>query len=90
MPSASAALQIEDKAPQVGLTKITREHVKVQIMQSFAHDKAGEEILETMRVLLGGRQGEFSLVRGANARQKVLVVQGLSPEAIFERLEASL
>ena len=64
--------------------------MKVQIMQAIAHDKAAEEILETMRVLLGGRQGQLSLLRGATARQKVLVVQGLTPEAIFEKLEASL
>lgn len=59
-------------------------------MQSVTHDKAGEEILETMRVLLGGRQGQLSLIRGINTRHKILVVEGLDPDAIFERLEASL
>lgn len=59
-------------------------------MQPIAHEKAAEELLETMRVLLGGRQGQLSLVRGVTTRQKVLRVEGLSPEAIFEKLEASL
>ena len=81
---------MEDRAPQAGLVRITRDHVRVQIMQPIAHEKAAEELLETMRVLLGGRQGQLSLVRGVTTRQKVLRVEGLSPEAIFEKLEASL
>ena len=52
--------------------------------------QASEELLEFMRGILGVRSGQLSIVRGESTRQKMLLVQGMTPQVIFERLEASL
>ena len=83
--------QVEDRAPQAGVVRITRDHVKVQIMQPIANDeKSSQELLDILRIALGGRQGQLSLIKGVTTRQKVLKVKGLDPDTIFEKLEENL
>lgn len=83
-------MQVDDRAQNACLIKISRDYVRVQIIHGIGHDKASEELLEFMRGLLGTRSGQLSVVRGESTRQKIMMVQGMSPQDIFERLEASL
>lgn len=60
------------------------------VPENFCVVQASEELLDYMRGILGVRSGQLSIVRGESTRQKTLVVQGMTPQIIFERLEASL
>ena len=84
------AVQVDDRAQNASLVKISRDFVRVQILHAISHDKASEELLQFMRGLLGTRSGQLSVVRGESTRQKIMMVQGMSAQDIFERLEASL
>lgn len=84
------AVKVDDRAQNASLVKISRDFVRVQILHAISHDKASEELLQFMRGLLGTRSGQISVVRGESTRQKIMWVQGMSPQDIFERLEASL
>ena len=81
---------MDDRATSTSLVKVSSDFVRVQILQGIGHEKAGEELLGFMRGLLGVRLGQLSIVRGESTRQKLLLVQGLSPDAVFEKLESSL
>lgn len=85
-----APLQVDDRATNAALLKISSDYVRIQIVHGIAHEKASEEILGFMRSLLGVRLGQLSVVRGESTRQKRLLVQGLAPESIFELLEPHL
>lgn len=81
---------MDDRAANPALIKISSDYVRVQIVHGIAHEKASEEILEFMRGLLSVRLGQLAVVRGEATRQKLLMVQALTPEAVFERLEGHL
>lgn len=88
--TVQVVLEVDDRAPNATLVKISRDFLRIQIVHGIGHDKASEELLEFMRGILGVRSGQLSIVRGESTRQKTLLVQGMKPEVIFERLEASL
>lgn len=43
-----------------------------------------------MRNVLGVKLGAMELTRGESPRHKVLHIQGLGPEAVFEKLQKAL
>jgi len=88
--TVQVVLEVDDRAPSTTLVKISRDFLRVQIVHGGGHEKASEELLDYMRGILGVRSGQLSIVRGESTRQKTLVVQGMTPQIIFERLEASL
>lgn len=88
--TVQVVLEVDDRAPSATLVKISRDFIRIQIIHGIGHEKASEELLEFMRGILGVRSGQLSIVRGDSTRQKTLLVQGMSPTVIFERLEASL
>ena len=53
-------------------------------------EDANEELLEFMRATLGVRMSDLSLKRGESARHRLLLVQSLMPQAVFEKLQAAL
>lgn len=68
-----------------------KQHRSVQAeVEVCTQDDANEELLEYMRAALGVRLADLSLKRGESARHKLLLVQSLTPAAVFEKLQAAL
>ncbi|KAK9808911.1 hypothetical protein WJX72_006244 [[Myrmecia] bisecta] len=84
------ALEVDDRADNPQLIKISADYVRIQISSAISHDDANEEILEFMRSMLSVRLGQLSLLRGESTRHKLLMVEGMTPSAAFEKLQAQL
>ena len=57
---------------------------------SRAQEDANEHILEFARSLLDTRYADVTLLRGSSARHKRLLVSGLAPAAVYQKLQAAL
>ncbi|KAK9795516.1 hypothetical protein WJX73_003528 [Symbiochloris irregularis] len=88
--TTQVALDIDDRSNQLKLVKISADYVRVQMSISIASDGAGEELLEFFRALLGMRMADLSLKRGEGTRQKLLLLRGISPAAVFDKMQAAL
>ena len=56
----------------------------------IAAEDANQQLLEYMRNCIGVRFSDVTLLRGSSARQKRLLVSGLTPLAVYQRLQAAL
>lgn len=84
------ALEIDDRGKQRLILRVTADFVRVQIKCGINSGNAQEELLELLRGVLGVRLGQLSLQRGESSRHKILVVDGLGPETVFSKLNASV
>jgi uncharacterized protein YggU (UPF0235/DUF167 family) len=84
------ALEIEDRGPRNVVLKISADFVRIQIKHNVNHTMATEGILEYMRSVLGVKLGAMALARGETPRHKVLQIEGLGPDDVFERLQKAL
>lgn len=64
--------------------------MRVEITGSITATDSSQEILELLRTLLAVRLGQLSLARGQSTRHKLVLVEGLSPEMAFEKLQKAL
>lgn len=86
--TVQVALEIEDKVRQRCIMKITADEVTVQVQNKAHHSQ--EEIIEFFGKILHVRLPQMSLLRGWSTRSKLLMVQGLSAQQVFERIEKAM
>jgi hypothetical protein len=79
-----------DGFPGVPPTPCPSFHSWLQIKAGINSGHANEELLEMLRGVLGVRLGQLSLKRGEDTRHKVLLVEGMSPEAVYTRLQTAV
>lgn len=84
------ALEIEDRGPRLVVLKISADSVRVQIRHSVQSQGATEELLDYMRTVLGCKLSQMQLERGETPRHKFLTVDGMAPEAVFDKYQAAL
>ena len=61
-----------------------------QVTQAIASPGSNDELLELLRNALGVRLGALALTRGESSRHKLLLVDGLQPEAVYRKLKGAL
>ncbi|GMH32640.1 hypothetical protein BSKO_00474 [Bryopsis sp. KO-2023] len=81
------ALEVEDKATKPDIIKISADSVRIAVVSSVSHDHANEEILEFMAKVLGARLTQMSLVRGTSTRHKMLMVEHMTTQEAYQRLQ---
>jgi len=82
------ALEIEDRKKWRAITKITADEVGVAVNAKCA--VANDEIVEFLGKTLHLRLPQMSLLAGWSARSKLLVVQGLTPQQVYDRLQSKM
>ena len=78
------ALEVEDRGVRHVVLKVSADSVRVQIKHSVQSAGAVEELLNYMRNVLGVKLAQLQLERGESPRHKVLLVDGVAPEAVFD------
>lgn len=82
------ALALEERAKSAALLRITADEVGVAVTRSAAG--CAGELLELLGKALDARPGALSLLKGWSDRSKMLVVNGMTPEAVHAALQAWL
>lgn len=61
----------------------------MQVTQAATSPAANDELMETLRSALGVRLGALAISRGESARTRLLVVNGLKPNAVYNKLKGA-
>ncbi|GAB4818378.1 hypothetical protein N2152v2_005424 [Parachlorella kessleri] len=88
--TSQIALEIDDRGNKAMILKVSADYVRVQIKSGITHPAANEELLEYMRTVLGVRLSQLSLTRGESTRHKLLRVDELTPDQLFEKVQLAL
>jgi uncharacterized protein YggU (UPF0235/DUF167 family) len=86
--NVQVALALEERAKACALLRVTADDVSVSVTRGAM--SCGGELLDLMAKALGVRHQQMSLMKGWSDRSKMLLVAGLSPEEVYERLQAFL
>lgn len=71
-------------------SQISADSVRAEVKGSIVNADASECLLELMRSVLGVRLAQLTLVRGESTRHKLLLVQNMTPEQAFDKLQQAL
>mmetsp|Transcript_14980 Transcript_14980/g.40412 ORF Transcript_14980/g.40412 Transcript_14980/m.40412 type:complete len:247 (+) Transcript_14980:1759-2499(+) len=83
-------LEIEDRVHRPALVKITADHVRIHITSNIAAETTQPEILQMMGKALNVRLTNLQLMKGQRSRSRYLIVDHMTPEEVFEKLQASV
>ena len=86
--TTQVAIDIEDRARHAAVSKIGADEVAVAVM-SKTH-QANDELLTFLGKTLRLRASDMSLVRGWSTRSKLLIVKGLTPREVYDRLREAM
>jgi uncharacterized protein YggU (UPF0235/DUF167 family) len=87
---ARVSLEIEDRAARAAVLKVSADNVRLQIKSAVQSSGAVEELLDFLRGVLGVRLSAMEVGRGETPRHKVLTIDGLSPDAVFEKFQGAV
>lgn len=88
-PKTQIVLDLDTRGKKPGIIKITADNVRLQLTQPVASPEANDELLELLRSALGVRLGALAITHGDSSRSKLLLVDGMRPEAAFTKLKAA-
>ncbi|GAX83996.1 hypothetical protein CEUSTIGMA_g11421.t1 [Chlamydomonas eustigma] len=86
-------IDIEDRAHRPALVRISADSVRIHITINVQSDGCNEEILNLFSKILNVRLVQLQLARPAkpgSGRKRILVVDGLNPQEVFDKLQAAL
>ena len=86
MPQARIALRVQPKARRSQVTVTEAGTVTVRVTAAPERGKANAAVVEVLARALSVPTSAVEIVRGHGARDKVLLVQGLTLEEAFRRL----
>jgi uncharacterized protein (TIGR00251 family) len=85
------ALRVQPGAKRTALLmKMPGGEWKVAVSAPPVDGRANDAVVELVSDLLGVRRAQVTLVRGASARRKVVEIEGLTAEAVEQRLAGHL
>jgi uncharacterized protein (TIGR00251 family) len=73
-------------APRSEVTGIVEDAVKIRIKAPPVEGKANKALVEFLAEALGLRRRDVELLRGETARNKQILIRGLSPDQLRKRL----
>ncbi|MCO5584436.1 hypothetical protein L7F22_038363 [Adiantum nelumboides] len=80
------AIEVEDRAQRAAITRVNADDVRVTVTAPAARGEANNELLEYMGKVLGLRLTQMTLQRGWNNKSKLLVVEDLTVQEVYEKL----
>ncbi|MEW5298740.1 MAG: hypothetical protein WDW36_001826 [Sanguina aurantia] len=83
-------LDIEDKSPKVCLVKVCADSVRMHTVSTLGREESAMELINFFAKLLGARLMQVSIQRGSSNRSRMLVIDHLSPEEVFQKLQDHL
>ncbi len=81
-------IKVQPRASRNEIGAPTGDLLKVRVTAPPVDQAANEAVLELLAERLGVRRGAVQLLRGQSSRQKVVLVAGLTPDEILNRLAA--
>lgn len=88
--STRVVLDIYDRGNKNAIIKISADAVRVQIMHNINNSNAMESMMDTLQTVLGVRLSQMELLRGETPREKVLVIDGVDAERVFDKLQTAM
>ena len=79
-------LKVQPRASRDEIGEAAGDELKVRVTAPPVDSAANEAVLELIAGRLGCRRGDVRLVRGATSRHKVVLLVGLAPVEVAERL----
>eukprot|EP00798_Chlamydomonas_sp_ICE-L_P016324 gene16324-22514_t len=86
-------VEIEDRAHRQALVRINADGVRIHTTTNVGNEGAAEEILQLFAKILSARLTQLQLQKTGlkgGGRNRVLIVDHLSPQEVFEKLQAGL
>ena len=72
-------------------TETPAQHVdKLSDFADIEQEDANEELIEFMRGVLGTKHSDVTMLRGSSARHRRLLVSGLTPLQVYQKLQGAL
>ncbi|MGE3310642.1 MAG: DUF167 domain-containing protein [Limisphaerales bacterium] len=81
-------LKVQPRASRNEIGTPDGELLKVRVTAPPVDHAANEAVLDLLAQHLGVRRSAIQLVRGTTSRQKVVLVAGLTPDEVVQRLAA--
>lgn len=88
--SSEMRVDIEDKQATAAIIKISADAVKLHLTSNISHEAAQQELLQFMAKVLSTRLTQLTLSRGASNRNKLLLIDKLTPQQVYEKLQAHM
>jgi uncharacterized protein len=82
------ALRVQPRASRNAIRRANGAELRVQITAPPVDARANQALIELLAKTLDCPRRDLWIVRGHTSRQKIVAVQGLTPEAIRQRLAA--
>ena len=86
MPKARIALRVQPRARRTGVTVSEVGAVTVRVSTAPERGKANAAVVEALALALQVPPSAVEIVRGHGARDKVVVVEGLTQDEAMSRL----
>lgn len=83
------AIEVEDRAQRSAITRVNADDVRVSVAAQSKGGEANNELLEYMARVLGLRLTQMTLQRGWSTKSKLLVVEGITLQEVYEKLLAA-
>lgn len=84
------AIELEDAADKPAVVKVTADSVLVRVTVNVTSSKLTEELLALMAKVLSCRPSHLTLLKGWNARSRLLMVEGVDKDKIFSSFNAAV
>ncbi len=79
-------IKVQPRASRTEVGEPAGDFLKIRVTAPPVDHAANEAVLDLLAQTLGIRRNSIQLVRGQSARQKVVVVAGLTPGEVVARL----
>ena len=86
-------IEVEDRAHRAAIVRISADNVRIHTTINTTHDGSSEEILDLFSKILNIRIGCLQLAKSSRAgasRKKILVIDGITPQEAFEKMQEAL
>ncbi|GIL70154.1 hypothetical protein Vretimale_3401 [Volvox reticuliferus] len=83
-------LELEDRSHRCMLSRVTADVVRVHVTGLMANDAVHEELFDLFAKVLNVRLSQLDIRRAKSSRNRIMTVESLTPEQIYERLREAL
>jgi uncharacterized protein len=88
VPNTKISVKITPNSGRNEIAGLSGEVWRIKVAAPPEKGKANKELIEFLSEILGIRKDKITLIRGLTSHNKVIAIDGLSPEAISARFSA--
>ncbi|PNW74719.1 hypothetical protein CHLRE_12g485750v5 [Chlamydomonas reinhardtii] len=83
-------IELDERSHRCCLSRVTADVVRVHVTGLMAGDAVHEELFDLISKVLNVRLSQLDIRRAKHNRNRIMTVEGLTPEQVFERLREQL